>query len=349
MTLDDSTARGVIIGYEVTATTTFSGEGGESALEPGIYTLRRTATGWQIYEAPEGQTLGVEPDITAPAAITDLTAAGGEEQVTLSWSEVTDAQGAVHYRCRAFLTASGSTGVAWIDTDDTEVTLPLDPGSYTAEAYAYSQGGSSAVDSTSFVVSAPSGWNTILSDSFTGADGSLVGHVPDLTPDGDPWALGPAWNRNNGDPIHIAGNKITQQAATTSPGCNLEIPSTAKGGVGMGVDYTLTQQTDSSLPGITLALGPAVKIRNDGGTATISADNPSVGGMTLEGQTTGHPLTGRFSYRTQGTALSIMVNGVEVCTATMAANWNAATEVSLLLGSSKNALYDNLTVEVLTS
>lgn len=129
------------------------------------------------------------PDSTPPTAITDLTADGSDGQIVLDWSASTDSESPVHYRYRVFLTASGSTGVPWINTDASTATIPgLDPGAYTAQAYAYSQGGSTAFDTVTTNVVPPSeGWdNTHLrghwdASTLAGGSGTAISAWEDLS------------------------------------------------------------------------------------------------------------------------------------------------------------------------
>lgn len=55
--LDDTYEQGDLAGYYVTATATFTGEGGELEVEPGVYVFLRTADGWEARAASEGTAL----------------------------------------------------------------------------------------------------------------------------------------------------------------------------------------------------------------------------------------------------------------------------------------------------
>lgn len=201
--LDDTLPEGATLGYSVKANTTFSGDGAETTLTPGVYSVVRTETGWQVYEAPAGLELGTEPDSTAPTGLAGFTATGGEGSATLGWTPATDSESDVVHYYRVYLTSGGPSG-DWIEDDGSAgaVVTGLTAGTYSAQVYASSAGGSSTViTSSSFAVTAP--LTTYLMDTFNRADGAMI---PDrATPD-----TGTAWTADSAlSSVQISGNKVT--------------------------------------------------------------------------------------------------------------------------------------------
>lgn len=296
---------------------------------------------------------GGEPaveDTTPPTAVTNLVATGGEQQIALSWTAATDTESAVSYRHRAWLTSGGAAGV-WTTTTDTTATITgLASGAYTVEVYAYSAGGASATATATATATAPAGWSAFLSDAFTGADGTLAGHVPNVTPDSTAWTTG------NPDYVAIEGNRCSQPDAVYNPSATLNIPSHTAS-LGLAVDLDLWEIGDSSQPIATLTMrSPSnnedlsiTLSRQGGGTVSIAAAAGNGGGsIALTGTTTGHPDAARYGFRWKNDrSLEVLVNGTVVATGTTAAPTYARdfTAVRISVGSFKASYFDNLTVE----
>lgn len=70
--LDDTLPRGTLIGYDVTAATTFTTEAGSVVLAPGLWSLRRTGIGWNWKELPAGT--AITPPVEGPDISDDFNA-----------------------------------------------------------------------------------------------------------------------------------------------------------------------------------------------------------------------------------------------------------------------------------
>lgn len=197
------------------------------------------------------------------------------------------------------------------------------------------------------------GWSVYIQDAFTGSNGTLAGHVPNVTPNGTAWTTGTA-----PDFVSIASNAVTHNATGFNPTAQLVIPSQTTG-LGMAIDVNMAQQVDTSLPSIglvmkspdnneDLTLTLAFQDATDDLTITCAAGN-GAGAITLTGTTTGLPVTGRYGFRWIAADRSIKVtkDGVQIATGTTAVPTFARDmkQVRLSMVFCKNSTFDNLTVE----
>jgi hypothetical protein len=200
--------------------------------------------------------------------------------------------------------------------------------------------------------SVPSGWVNYIVDSFTGADGTIAGHVPDTTPDGTPWAT------DGTDFVGIASNHLAHPSGSYNPIATMDIPVHVGGDLGVAIDVDMNQMLDTSAPVFQI---PILSVdNNDGVTLTLTwveADDSITvtaingnghGPVTLTGTTTSLPTTGRYGLRFKSDlSISILLDEEEIATGTA----HTATygfdidRIGLYMTMCKNSTFDNFVVE----
>lgn len=199
-------------------------------------TFERIRGAWKL--ATNSGITGV-PDATAPGNVTGVVFTGGEASATLSWAAATEDVSVVHYAYRIWPTSGGATG-PYLSTDALSVNFAaLAAGNYTAQVYAYSAGGASAVASATATVTVPPGWNVIVDDPFTGVDGTLINGRT---------AGGTTWTEAS-NKAKIVSNMLVLDQTVETRGANMSftLPEAAgSAGVEIWVYYDLLEMLDSS-------------------------------------------------------------------------------------------------------
>ena len=308
----------------------------------------------QAFLAGAGST---EPsDTTPPSAITDLTATGGEETLTISWSARTDAESTVHYRYRYYLTSAGSSGVAWINTDAVSHELDEIPaGAYTVEAYAYSAGGASTADTATATVTAAPGWSVLASDDFNAANGTKIKDRP--LPVG-----GISWGSGSDTAPEIQSNKMVWASPTEDAGVVLPLVAAGSAlGVELSFDYSLAVQVNTSVPYIEITFPNTPNFRIDmasGGAVTTRVFGTTAGGSAGQNLTTpvSVPATGRLGFRRIDDLLEIIDSaGTVIATHDLTGGYSSyypdkptPNTVTIIGYKFRTSSIDNLQVRVLT-
>lgn len=196
-------------------------------------------------------------------------------------------------------------------------------------------------------------WTDFLVDAFTGANGTLAGHVPGTTPDSSAWATLFA-----GDAASIESNKLAHPDASYNPIMGVDIPDVARDGMSVQIDYDLNEMGDGSDPAITL--GMSVTSSNEdvsvkltwvsGDTVTISAANGNGhGAISLTGTATGHSPTGTIRMRYDETTKAIVIakDGTDILTGTAFNVARQFDQVRISQEMCKDSFFDNFKVAAL--
>lgn len=299
------------------------------------------------------------PDATPPSAPTALTVTPGSDGVsaTATFTPGVDAESTVKHRYILYPTSGSqpawpTSGPAYNVTSPVALTDLTSGTAYTMKVQAYSNGGSqSTVATATFTTPTPAGWNTIVTDTFTGPDGPITARTPDSTSGTGGWRPGPAENSPAAGALTNLSLSSGRLTFTTGDSGVLKhalnIGSGTRSGLRIGVDYQLATQSDSLAPIFWVNSGRLKTALLHSG-VIAAANSGADGDVTLTGATTGHPTSGRYEIELHGTALSVLINGVEVATGTTADNHNADTFVGIDMTSFGSSYLDNFTVEALT-
>lgn len=122
----------------------------------------------------------VVPDATPPSAVTDLSATGGEGELTYDWTDSTDAESPVKYGVKVWEDSDAEPGSYTVRTTGGPVTVTgLPAGIYNIKLYAFSNGGSTTPDTATATVTGVEVHDFL--DNFDGTAGTLLtAHTPDV-------------------------------------------------------------------------------------------------------------------------------------------------------------------------
>lgn len=246
------------------------------------------------------------PDTTPPTAVTDLVATGGEGQIVLTWSAATDAESSVAYRYRAWLTSGGATG-AWTSTTTTAATITgLAAGAYTAEVYAYSNGGASATDTATATVTASLGYD--IGDDFNAANTtSIAGRV---TPVGAKTWAALATDLGSNNVEIISGKATSSQGAARVPTdqqnyvvrCTYNVP----GGASSTQVRVYARSGVDAVASATAGISAFIR-----GTGFLWVSFGNNDGAAIE-LGSGQPTSGELALEVNGTTGRVLINDVQV-------------------------------------
>lgn len=270
-------------------------------------------------------------DTTPPSAVTGLTATGGSQQISASWTAATDAESTVRYYWRVWLTSGGATGT-WTMTTGTSFTKTgiATAGNYTVEVYSSSSGGSTAPVTASATITAPP---ATLTETFTRTDGASMAGVTSTT-GGYTWGLD--------------SNNVTMFSAQSSAGTVTGNKYAISGNSAITANFPTSNCVITADYDVTAAGAPkiAAAIAGTTGSNAVNVIVNSSGVARLYLDQAAHiaeatvALTGTLEVRYDGSTVTVKVNGTTVITQ------GSVTRTGTLVGvaAAGSGWVDNVTV-----